>query len=134
MENVINRETVAKEYADGKSVVAKEWLNKAESRKLQKFLSGYATIEAGEVKINMSSIGDMLDYYDILVELFVVSIDGNTNVMEAFNNLKDSDAEAVQNIVMEIYNSTEKKTKSTPTNTGTTSTPEPESSMTDSSR
>lgn len=134
MENVTNRETVTKEYADGKSVVVKEWLNKAESRKLQKFLSGYATIDSGEVKINISSIGDMLDYYDILVELFVVSINGNTNVMEAFNNLKDSDAEAVQKIVMEVYNSTEKKTKSTPTNTGTTSTPETESSMTDSSR
>lgn len=126
MDNVIDGRDITRQTTkSGVSYSVKKWLNKAESRELAKFLAKHSVIEDGKVRIEIKDLDAMIDFHDIIVRLYAFDINGNRDIMAAYDSLREEDAEEIQSASMDVYNGAEKKTKDTPTNTGDTSTPEP---------
>lgn len=129
--NTTEREKKSLTTSSGTPYTIKAWLNKGEGKELLKFLSKHSKIsDGGEVSLKIDNIEAMLDFNDKLVELYVVSINGKGNVMEVFNEMKEADAQEIQDFVMGEYQSAQKKTKTEPTNTGATSSTKTETSPT----
>jgi len=125
--NIGGRESVQAKTTFGTEYTVKKWLNKEESRKLYKFLSPHSVVGSdGKVQLNIKSIDAMIDFYDVLVQLYVITIgvDMGTDVMKSFNSLREQDAQQIQEFVSDIYHQSQKKTMSGQTSTGITSTPE----------
>ena len=114
---------------DGHSVVVKGWLTERESRPIQKFWASQTKISSDikpeditdeDVKIDITnSPTAILEYYDVLTEAYVYSLDGDiSNVSERLKDLrKEEFREVVDFINSEIK--LEKKTVSeTPMTTG----------------
>ncbi|MEI7890923.1 MAG: hypothetical protein WCI36_03045 [bacterium] len=129
----MNRET--REFItsiDGHSVVMKSWLTERENRPIQRFWASQTKISSDirpedikdeDVKIDITnSPSAILEYYDVLTEAYVYSLDGDTNnICERLKDLrKEEFREVVDFINREIK--LEKKTVSeTPKTTGDSS-------------
>ncbi len=129
----MNRET--REFItsiDGHSVVMKLWLTERENRPIQRFWASQTKISSDirpedikdeDVKIDITnSPSAILEYYDVLTEAYVYSLDGDTNnICERLKDLrKEEFREVVDFINREIK--LEKKTVSeTPKTTGDSS-------------
>jgi hypothetical protein len=135
----MNRET--KELItsiDGHSVVVKAWLTERENRPIQKFWASQTKISSDvspenikdeDVKIDITNTPiAILEYYDVLTEAYVYSLDGDTN--NVAERLKDLRKEEFRDVVDFINHGIklEKKTVSeTPMITGDSSAQESQS-------
>lgn len=123
-ENRDGREYIGGKTQYGTEFSVKKWLNKDESRTLHKYLAKHSTISAdGKIDIKIKGIEDLLEYHDTLISIYVDRINGSTDVMAAYNAMREEDAEILQEFVVGVYGDSQKKTTPSPTNTGTTSSP-----------
>jgi len=120
----------------GNVIVIKAWLTESENRKVQDFWMSQATIETGkeigtgeleekDVKVKLDITNDpkaILKYYDLLMEVWVVSVNGEQeNVLSLMQELRSEDFKEVIGIITNKKKDEEKKTKKTVKPTGLSS-------------
>ena len=119
-------------------VLVKTWLTEKENRIIQKFWAKQTKInenanlenlEDGDVKIDITNSPEaILDYYDILVEAYVYSVDGLTDaILEKVQDFRKEEYKEVTAFIQKVQDEEKKTTLKTAEITGESSTSEVQS-------
>lgn len=131
-----NRELITS--IDGHVVLIKAWLTERENRIIQRFWAKQTKInenanleklEDGDVKIDITKSPEaILDYYDVLIEAYVYSVDGSTDgILEKVQDLRKEEYKEVTAFIQKLQDEEKKTTKKTVPTTGESLTSEVQS-------
>lgn len=128
----MQRETTTIKTQNGYEVEVKAWLNEAESREIQKFWSGKATIttkdgvdmadlKEGDVDVKLDIASNptaILEYHDVLMQAWVLKVNGEEYTNEVGLAIRKEDYREVVNYLLKGDKEAQKKTSETETPTG----------------
>ncbi len=117
-----NRELVTS--VDKHVVLIKSWLTEKENRLIQKFWAkqtkisenaDFGNLEDSDVKIDITSSPELiLDYYDILIEAYVYSVDESTEgVLEKIQDFRKEEYKEVTAFIQKLQEEEKKTTLKT---------------------
>jgi hypothetical protein len=125
-----NRELVTS--VDKHIVLIKAWLTEKENRLIQRFWAkqtkisenaNFENLEDGDVKIDITGSPELiLDYYDILIEAYVYSVDESTEgVLEKIQDFRKEEYKEVTAFIQKLQDEEKKTTLTTVPITGESS-------------
>ena len=117
-----NRELVTS--VDKHVVLIKAWLTEKENRLIQRFWAkqtkisenaNFENLEDGDVKIDITSSPELiLDYYDILIEAYVYSVDDSSEgVLEKVQDFRKEEYKEVTAFIQKLQDEEKKTTLKT---------------------
>jgi len=117
-----NRELVTS--IDKHVVLIKAWLTEKENRLIQRFWAkqtkisenaDFENLEDGDVKIDITGSPELiLDYYDILIEAYVYSVDDSTDgVLEKIQDFRKEEYKEVTAFIQKLQDEEKKTTLKT---------------------